>query len=79
MLERRRGSRQVLPKNPGLLRRGKFSDYAKKQGASFTRPGAMLPKEFLGKPLFSEPEESPEKQPPKHIENSEKTVEEEEA
>lgn len=78
MLERRSGPRPVSRKNPGLLRRGKFADYAKKRGASFARPGAMVPKEFLDQPLFSEPVDAPEKQAPKHSVNSEKTVKEEE-
>ena len=29
-------------KNPGLLRRGRFADYAKQQGTSFLRPGALV-------------------------------------
>lgn len=34
--------RQAEKKQPGLLRRGNFSDYAKSCGTSFSRPGALV-------------------------------------
>lgn len=43
--------------NPGLLRVGDFSEYAKKHRATFIRPGAMAPLQFKPGPLF--PEDSP--------------------
>ena len=33
--------------NPGLLRRGSFSDYAKARRATFLHPGAMIPGSFF--------------------------------
>ncbi len=57
MILRRLSAEKHPVKNPGLLRRGSFSDYSKKRGASFLRPGAMIPKQFReAPPLFSEDE-----------------------
>ena len=53
---RRRLPPDPAPANPGLLRRGSFSDYAKSRRAAFLRPGAMIPREFLPRTLEEEPE-----------------------
>ncbi len=45
VLARRIRKREKLPPpTPGLLRAGRFSDYAKRRKATFIRPGALIPR-----------------------------------
>ncbi len=45
VLARRAGHKlPAPPQNPGLLRRGRFADYAKARNASFLRSGALIPR-----------------------------------
>lgn len=60
---RRRLPPDPAPANPGLLRRGSFSDYAKARRAAFLRPGAMIPREFLPRTLEEEPESGAQEPP----------------
>lgn len=55
LTRRLRGKGQRTP-GPGLLRAGRFSDYAKMRKASFLRPGAMIPR-FPREPMLP-PEQS---------------------
>lgn len=54
------------PKTPGLLRAGRFAEYAKARNASFLRPGALTPR-FSGHSIV--PDEEGDEEPAEEEEN----------